>query len=171
MCEPTTIAIAAAAASGAMETASQASAAAETNRAARKTFRSALQSQADQTVGIERRRIEEGRTLVQQGNQVALEQEAATASTALSAASRGVSGLSIDALIAEEYRAGAKNKKSLKDERENIQFSDRQSRLGLRSQTEARIESTPTANFGLADFAINHVKTGLKVASIAAGAP
>lgn len=165
-----TIAAAAMAASGVMDQVSQAQQAGAVNKAAKKTYASIIESDANQRVGLDRRTLDDAKVIQQQGFEAKLQESLAVSTEANAAVSRGVSGVSVDALIAEQYRTGAKNKSRLDDQRENNQFGFEQQSRAISSQTNQRIDATPTAKFGITDMAIGHLKNSLKIAGTIASA-
>lgn len=166
MCDPMTIAaVGMTVVSGGAQTASQISQASAINRAADRTYRSAIQSQANQQVGIDRRTVEENRQLQESGYDLALQEAAARSSVRNQGASRGVAGVSLDALIAEQERTGSVNQRRIEDRRENSAVNRLQTVRAIRTQTQDRIDNTPTAEFGLLDYVTQAAQTGMSIVS------
>lgn len=161
MCDPVTLAVASAGA----QTVSTIQQGRAVNSAARKTYRSALESEANQTTGLHRRHIETSRQIAQQGQDVVLEGRAAEASARNSAASGGVSGNTMLALVNEQRRQAAKNLGRVEDQRVNADLELQNSLSSLNTQTKNRIATTPTSKLTLVDLAIPFVGAGFQMAS------
>lgn len=169
MCDPATM-TAMAIAQGVSSVASSSMQARATNSAARRTYRSALESQANQNVGLDRRFIEETEALNQRGYDAALQAAASKASARNSGAAGGVSGRTISALVAEQARIGARNQNRIQSSRNNAEMALQADKRGVAAQTKQRIESTPTASYGITDLLIQGAQTGMQVAGIQNGA-
>lgn len=165
MCDPATM-TAMTIAQGVAGVASSSQQARATNSAARKTYRSALESEAAQRVSMQRRYIEEAEGFNQQGYDLALQEAAARSSAVNSAASGGLTGPSMRALMAEQLRKGARNKARVRSSRDNATAALEADTRALRQQTQNRIDNTPTASYGLTDLLIQGAGTALQVAGI-----
>jgi len=156
----TTLAIA----SGVSSAASGILGAKATNSAARRTWRNALKDRAFQYRQAQRQFIEQDRSARQAGYDAALQARAARASAVNSGASGGISGNTVDALIAEQMRVGARNQSRIQDQRTNNRaaFSARTEKI--QSQTQSRINQTPTDSFGFLDAASIAANTALSIA-------
>lgn len=135
------------------------------NKAARQNFKNAQIDAAFQYTQSDRLRIEQNRAVNQQGLDAALAARAATASAVNSAAAGGVQGSTMDALIAEELRTGAINQSRLEDQRANNNMAATARGRQIQSQTQSRINQTPTSSFGILDFARIATNTALGIKS------
>lgn len=161
MCDPSMLAIASASA----QTVSTIQQGRAVNSAARQTYRSALESQATQTTGLQRRHIETSRQINQQAQDAALEARAAAASARNSTAAGGVSGNTMLALVNEQRRLAAKNLSRINDQRTNADLELQSNLSALNTQTKNRIDTTPTSKLTLVDLAIPFIGAGFQVAS------
>lgn len=151
---------------GIMDTASGFFGAQATNKAARQSWRNALVDQAFQNRQNQRSFIEQDRSARQRGYDAALQARAAAASARNSAASGGVSGSTVDAMIAETLSIGARNQSRIQDQRDNNKAAYSALGESIKAQTQSRINQTPTASFGLLDMASIGINTGLSIASV-----
>lgn len=152
-------------AKGVMDLASGVMRARAVNSAARRNFANAQIDAAFQYSQSHREFIENDRAARQAGYDAALDARAAVASAGNSAAAGGVMGATIDALIAEELRTGARNQSRIQDQRTNNMMSNRAEGRRIQSQTQARINQTPTASFGLLDIGKIALNTALSIQS------
>ena len=150
-------------AKGVMDLAGGISSARATNSAARQNFANAQRDASFQYTQNNRRFVEQDRAARQAGYDSALETRAAVAASANSAAGGGVMGNTIDALIAEELRIGARNQSRIQDQRTNNRMATVAEGRRIESQTQARINQTPTASFGITDFAKIALNTTLGI--------
>lgn len=161
MCDPMT---ALTVAQGVATVAGGAQQARAVNSAARKTYRSAIESEANQNVGIDQRLLQETEALNMQGYNAALEAAAARSSAQNSAAGRGVTGRTITALMAEQSRIGARKANELQARKDAAVANAAYDKRSVNQQTQARIEATPTQSFGLTDLLISAAPAALSVA-------
>lgn len=135
------------------------------NSAARKNFRNANLDAAFQYKQNQRAFIENDRAARQAGYDAKLAERASVSSAMNSAAGGGVMGSTINALVAEEMRTGATNQSRIGDQRTNNRMATVARGQGIEAQTQSRINQTPTASFGLMDFAKIAVSTALGIES------
>lgn len=136
-----------------------------TNSAARQNFRNANMDAAFQYTQNQRQFIEQDRGARQTGFDAKMAERASIASSTNSAAAGGVMGSSIDALIAEEFRTGSINQGRIRDQRTNNQMATVARGRQIEASTQGRINQTPTASFGLMDFAKIAINTALSIQS------
>lgn len=136
-----------------------------TNKAALENFANIQRDAAFQYSQNNRRFIEQDRSARQAGYDAALETRASVAAAANSAAGGGVMGSTIDALIAEELRIGARNQSRIQDQRDNNRMAAVAEGRRIQSQAQARINQTPVASFGITDFAKIALNTALGIQS------
>jgi len=135
------------------------------NSAARKNFRNANLDAAFQYTQNQRQFIENDRAARQSGNDAKMAERASVASSLNSAAAGGVMGSTMNALVAEEMRTGATNQSRIADQRSNNKMATVARGRGIEAQTQSRINQTPTAKFGLLDFAKIAASTALGIKS------
>lgn len=134
------------------------------NTAAKAGWRNALIDQSFQNRQNQRQFIEQDRAARQTGFEAALASRAAQASGRNSAVSGGVSGNTVDALISEQLRIGARNQSRIQDQRDNNAMNRSAQEEGIRSQTQGRLNSIEGGSFGLLDAAQIAMSTGLSIA-------
>lgn len=134
------------------------------NKAAKAGWRNALIDQSFQNRQNQRQYIEGDRAARQTGYDAAMAARAATASAKNSAVSGGISGNTVNALIAEQLRIGARNQSRVQDQRDNNKAAYSAQAEGIRAQTQSRINSIKGGSFGLMDIAQIGLSTGLSIA-------
>lgn len=158
MCTVTT---ALAVASGGLKMVGQNQQARAVNSAARQTFRSSLENQAFQNAQNDRQRAEEGRQIAQSGYDARLQ-----AAAGVSAAQNTTAGgTTIGALIAEEMRTGAVNQGRIADRLASSKAAHSDTSRSIQARTQATINQTPTAQFGMLDILQIATDTAMNVQS------
>lgn len=141
MCDPVTaMAILMATKAGADHNA-QVSAAKAQNRAARQTQENAATAARNKYLAQQQQFIEESRAVQQEGYDAELAKEAAVSTGTASAANAGVTGISVDALLASEVGKGAVNQGRIQDKMSNLELGFLNAVKGSEIEAQSRIDA------------------------------
>lgn len=141
MCDPATaMAILMATKAGADHNA-QISAAKAQNRAARQTQENAATAARNKYLAQQQQFIEESRAVQQEGYDAELAKEAAVSTGTASAANAGVTGISVDALLASEVGKGAVNQGRIQDKMSNLELGFLNAVKGSEIEAKSRIDA------------------------------
>lgn len=138
MCDPVTMATIFAISAGAKHNA-DVEATNAYNKAANQTQKNAITAAQNQYVQQQQQFIEESRAAQQEGYDAALAKEAAISTGRVSAINAGVTGVSVNALLADEIGKGARNQGRITDKMNNLELGFITGAKNAQSTAEQRI--------------------------------
>lgn len=142
MCDPVTLGITSAVIGGAQALMSYSA----QNAESKATQKNATQSWRNDQQATTQRELQEQDALRQKQTQSQIEQAEASSEVAVSGAASGISGISLDNLLADVDRRAATNRQTEQTNTDMLMSQLQQQRKGINAQAESRINSAPAAS-------------------------
>ena len=111
------------------------------NKAARQTQANAATAARNKYLAQQQQFIDESRAVQQEGYDADLAKEAALSTGVASAANAGVTGISVDALLASEVGKGAVNQGRIQDKMNNLELGFLNAVKGSEIEAQSRIDA------------------------------